>query len=269
MPEGLTNAPAAFQWFMNDVFADIIDVTVIIYLDDILIYSDNMSKHKAHVQEVLQRLQANGLFVWADKCEFHVTSCEYLGYMLSPKGLTMAPYKVQIIQDWHKPRRGQRHSIFPWFANFYQCFIYRYSEITVPLTCLTQKGTIWNFTDECWSALRQLKRLLPQFWSSPIGFQTLRSQSKLMPLTMHLLRTVNHNLNGKLHPLHSIPNFLGSRTQLQCAWQRATCDFWSLQIMAALSQRLCTPDQCGHWSLNLQHFPWPRSLMWHKAHWSK
>ena len=63
MPEGLTNAPTTFQQFMNDVFADMIDVTVIIYLDDILIYSDNMSEHKAHVQEVLQRLRANGLFV--------------------------------------------------------------------------------------------------------------------------------------------------------------------------------------------------------------
>jgi len=63
MPEGLTNAPAAFQRFMNDIFADMIDVTVIIYLDDILIYSGNMSKHKAHVQEVLRRLRANGLFV--------------------------------------------------------------------------------------------------------------------------------------------------------------------------------------------------------------
>ena len=56
MPEGLTNVPAAFQWFMNDIFTDMINVMVIIYLDNILIYSDNMSEHKAHVQEVLQRL---------------------------------------------------------------------------------------------------------------------------------------------------------------------------------------------------------------------
>src|SRR5882672_10889290 len=77
MAEGLTNAPAAFQQFMNDIFMDMIDVIVIIYLDNILIYSDNISKHKAHVQEVLQRLHTNGLFSHADKCEFHVTSCEY------------------------------------------------------------------------------------------------------------------------------------------------------------------------------------------------
>src|SRR5882672_10389778 len=100
MPEGLTNAPAAFQQFMNDIFTDMIDVIVIIYLDDILIYSDNITKHKAHIREALCRLCTNGLFAHADRCEFHVTSCEYLGYMLSPEGLTMAQYKVQIIQDW-------------------------------------------------------------------------------------------------------------------------------------------------------------------------
>src|SRR5882724_4459673 len=99
MPEVLTNAPANFQRFMNGIFIDMIDVIVIIYLDNILIYSDNISKHKLHIREVLHRLCANGLLAHADKCEFHITSCEYLGYMLSPEGLTMAQYKVQIIQD--------------------------------------------------------------------------------------------------------------------------------------------------------------------------
>src|SRR5882724_8660178 len=105
MPEGLTNAPATFQRFMNDIFANMINVIVIIYLDDILIYSDNISEHKLHVRGVLHRLHANGLFAHADKCKFHVTSCEYLEYMLSPEGLTMAPYKVQIIQYWPTPRK--------------------------------------------------------------------------------------------------------------------------------------------------------------------
>src|SRR5882724_3215035 len=111
MPEGLTNAPAAFQRFMNDIFTDMIDVIVIIYLDDILIYYNNISEHKAHVKEVLRRLHTNGLFARADKCKFHITSCEYLGYMLSPEGLTMAPYKVQIIQDWLEPWKVK--DIFP------------------------------------------------------------------------------------------------------------------------------------------------------------
>src|SRR5882724_2928476 len=105
MPEWLTDAPTTFQIFMNGIFVDMINVIVIIYLDDILIYSNNISKYKLHVWEVLHRLCANRLFAHADKSEFHVTSCEYLGYMLSPEGLTMAPYKVQFIQDWPIPQK--------------------------------------------------------------------------------------------------------------------------------------------------------------------
>ena len=119
MPEGLTNVPAAFQRFMNDIFADMIDICVIVYLDDILIYSDNIAEHQIHVREVLRRLRGNGLFARADKCEFHVTSCEYLGYMLSSDGLTMASYKVQIIQDWPEPRKVKDVQSFLSFANFY------------------------------------------------------------------------------------------------------------------------------------------------------
>src|SRR5882724_11493714 len=119
MPEGLTNAPAAFQIFMNNIFVDMIDVIVIIYLDDILIYSDSISEHKLHVWEVFHRLCTNRIFAHADKGEFHVTSCEYLRYMLSHKGLTMSPYKVQIIQDWPVPRKVKDIQSFLGFANFY------------------------------------------------------------------------------------------------------------------------------------------------------
>src|SRR5882672_5120554 len=122
---------------MNDIFVDMIDIIVIIYLDDILIYSNNISEHKAHVREVLRQLHANGLLAHADKCEFHITSCKYLRYMLSPEGLTMAPYKVQIIPDWPEPQKVKDIQSFLGFTNFYRCFIYGYSEITVPLMCLT------------------------------------------------------------------------------------------------------------------------------------
>ena len=70
MPFGLSNGPAAFQRFMNDIFADMLDVCVVVYLDNILIYSDNMDIHKTHVWEVLKRLRENGLYAGADKCEF-------------------------------------------------------------------------------------------------------------------------------------------------------------------------------------------------------
>ena len=89
MPFGLTNAPAVFQCFINTVFADLLDVCVIVYLDNILIYSIDIASHKKHVQEVLWRLRTNSLFAKPEKCEFHTESTEYLGYQLSPSRLTM------------------------------------------------------------------------------------------------------------------------------------------------------------------------------------
>jgi len=187
MPEGLTNAPAAFQRFMNDIFTDMIDVIVIIYLDDILIYSNNISEHKLHILEVLYRLCANGLFARADKCKFHITSCEYLGYMLSPKGLTMSPYKLQIIQDWPIPWKVKDIQSFFSFAKFYHHFIYGYSEITVLLTCLTHKATPGISPMIAILPLKHLKRLSPQLQSLPIGSWTLKSHTRLTPLTTHSL----------------------------------------------------------------------------------
>ena len=104
MPFGLTNAPAAFQHFMNDTFSDLLDVCVIIYLDDILIYSEDMSQHKKHVKEVLRRLRKNGLYMAPTKCEFHKESVEYLGFIISTDSLRMAQDKVQTILDWPEPR---------------------------------------------------------------------------------------------------------------------------------------------------------------------
>jgi len=105
MPFGLTNAPAAFQRFVNTIFDDMLDVCVVMYLDDILIYSEDMESHQQHVQEVLCRLRLHGLFTKPEKCEFHSDSVEYLGYRLSPEGLTMSPDKIQTISDWPESRK--------------------------------------------------------------------------------------------------------------------------------------------------------------------
>jgi hypothetical protein len=124
MPFGLSNAPVAFQRFMNDIFGDLLDVCVIVYLDDILIYSDDMSQHKKHVKEVLRRLRKHGLYANAGKCEFHRDSVEYLGYILTSNGLRMAKDKVQTILDWPEPWKVKDIQSFLGFANFYRRFIY-------------------------------------------------------------------------------------------------------------------------------------------------
>jgi Reverse transcriptase (RNA-dependent DNA polymerase) len=141
MPFGLTNGPAVFQCFMNEIFADLLDVCVVVYLDNILIYSNDPSSHQDRVKEVLRRLRQHNVFAREDKCEFHRTSVEFLRYNLSPEGLTMSDEKVKAIQDWPEPRKVRDIQSFLGFANFYRHFIHDYSRITVPLTRLTRKGT--------------------------------------------------------------------------------------------------------------------------------
>jgi len=158
MPFGLTNAPTAFQRFMNDIFSDLLNVCVVIYLDDVLIYSNNMSEHHQHVKEVLKHLRKAGLYVKAEKCEFHSESVKYLGYILSPSGLTMSDDKVKIIQDWPEPKKVKDIQSFLGFVNFYRRFIFNYSDIVIPLTRLIRKDIPWKFDSSCQDAFNSLKK---------------------------------------------------------------------------------------------------------------
>ena len=142
-----------------------LDVSVVIYLDDILIYSGDMDSHQQHVQEVLRRLRLHGLFAKPEKCEFHSDLVEYLGYRLSPEGSTMSPDKIQTISDWPEPHKVKDIQSFLGFANFYRRFIFNYSNIVVPLTRLTRKDAPWNFSEPCRQSFNALKKA---FTTAPI-----------------------------------------------------------------------------------------------------
>ena len=103
---------------MNDVFSDLLDVCVVVYLDNILINSDDIMQHWSHIKEVLKRLQKARLYAKAEKCEFYSDSVEYLGYVLSPSSLTMSDAKVKTIQEWPKPKKAKDTQFFLGFANF-------------------------------------------------------------------------------------------------------------------------------------------------------
>ena len=137
MPFGLTNAPATFQHFMNDIFSDLLDTFMVVYLDDILIYSENPKQHIEHVREVLRRLWENGLFLNPAKCEFHAETVEYLRFVLSPTGLSMDTAKVKVIQEWPTLQKVKDIQSFLGFANFYCRFIHGYSDIITLMTRLT------------------------------------------------------------------------------------------------------------------------------------
>ena len=150
---------------MNDTFADLLDVYVLIYLDDILIYDDDIEEHRKHVREVLRRLCKVGLYANPVKCFFHTDTVEYLGYILSPGGLTMDSAKVQVILDWPMPRKVKDVQSFLGFANFYRRFIYNYAELVLPLTRLTRKNIPWSFSEECQKSFDALKQA---FTTTPV-----------------------------------------------------------------------------------------------------
>ena len=157
MPFGLTNAPAAFQHFMNDVFRDMLDITVLIYLDDILIFSQDPAQHPSHVRAVLRRLMDNQLYAKAEKCEFSVTRTEFLGFDISADGVAMSSSKVDAVLSWPEPAKVKDIQQFLGFANFYRRFIQGYSRIIAPLTRLLKKDADFAFDDSARGAFKQIK----------------------------------------------------------------------------------------------------------------
>ncbi|QRW21852.1 Retrotransposable element Tf2 protein [Rhizoctonia solani] len=143
MTFGLTNTPTAFQHFMNKLFKDLLDICVIIYLDDILIYSKTDINHTKHVHEVLCQLMENWLFCKASKCTFHVTSVEYLGIIVLDKGFSLDKLKIQVVQEWPIPTKVKEVQSFLGFANFLHWFVANFSHMARPLHNLVKKDTPW------------------------------------------------------------------------------------------------------------------------------
>lgn len=165
MPFGLTNAPAAFQHLMNDIFQDLLDICVIIYLDDILIFSKNMEDHQQTVKEVLKQLRKHSPFAKPEKCEFHLEEVEYLGLMVSQKEIQMDPAKVRVVMEWPDLKCVKDIQSFLGFTNFYRRFIKDFSRMAKPLNLLLQKEQKWKWADEEKDTFKRIKK---QFTRAPV-----------------------------------------------------------------------------------------------------
>jgi hypothetical protein len=179
IPFRLTNAPASFQHWMNEVLSDYRDIFCIAYLDNILIYSDNLTQYCQHIKLILERMKKLGLTLKVSKCEFHTYKTEYLGYIITPTGISMDPEKVKAIEEWKEPTNIKGVQSFLRFVNFYRRFIQDFSKIIAPLTKLTQKDTQYEWTDAAQSAFEQLKKAMI---SQPI----LRHIDPARPLTLEM-----------------------------------------------------------------------------------
>ncbi|KAL0172961.1 hypothetical protein M9458_033272 [Cirrhinus mrigala] len=146
--------------FMNTIFQEYLNRFVIVYIDDILIYSPSLSEHIGHVKLVLQKLREFTLLLKAEKCKFHVTHTSFLGYIISPTGVCMDERKVVAISSWPTPTTVKELQRFLGFSNFYRRFIKNYSQVVSPLTSLLKnkpKKLTWPETaDQAFLLLKQL-----------------------------------------------------------------------------------------------------------------
>ena len=158
LPFGLTNAPAHFMQLMQEVFHELLDICVVVYLDDVLIYSRNEKEHDEHLTRVLQLLRQNKLYAKLSKCELYMKQISFLGHTLSKDGVHMETSKVEAINQWPEPKSVPDLRAFLGLAGYYRRFIAFFSAIALPLTAMLKKDTPYVWTSESQRAFDKLKQ---------------------------------------------------------------------------------------------------------------
>ncbi|KAJ4978546.1 hypothetical protein NE237_009326 [Protea cynaroides] len=160
MSFGLTNTPATFMELMNQVFHDMLDTSVFVFIDDILVYSKNEETHIKNLNAVMQRLRKEKLYVKFSKCEFWLKEVAFLGHVVSAEGIKVDPSKIEAIVKWEAPKSVAEIRSFQGLVGYYRRFVEDYSQIAVPLTSLTKKGEKFVWTDKCEKSFQTLKARL-------------------------------------------------------------------------------------------------------------
>ncbi|MBW0530061.1 hypothetical protein O181_069776 [Austropuccinia psidii MF-1] len=270
MPFGLTNAPASFQNLVNDIFQDLLDVYVVVYLDDIMVFSKSEEEHVTYVSTVLSGLRANNLFAKASKCLFHVSSVKYLGYVVSSEGLKMAQGKVQKILNWPPPRNLKALQCFLGFANFYCLFIKNYSKKISSLTSFLKKDSCFPLNGTVLSQFNQLKEafttppILSHFNPSlPTIVETDASNYALGALLSQVSDSGKHPIAFDSRKL--IP----AELNFEIHYKELLGIVWALKRWRAFLLSLSSPFKVLTNHSSLQYFMSSKVLTHHKAHWAE
>ncbi|GJX82432.1 putative reverse transcriptase domain-containing protein [Tanacetum coccineum] len=160
MPFGLTNAPAVFMDLMNRVCKPYLDKFVIVFIDDILIYSKNKQEHEEHLKIILELLKKEELYAKFSKCEFWISKVQFLGHVIDSEGIHVDPAKIEAIKDWTSPKSPTEIRQFLGLAGYYRRFIEGFSKIAKPMTKLTQKKVKFVWGDKQEAAFQLLKQKL-------------------------------------------------------------------------------------------------------------
>ncbi|KAK3525902.1 hypothetical protein QTP70_010957 [Hemibagrus guttatus] len=212
MPYGLANAPSVFQDFIHEVLREFLHRCVLVYIDDILIYSRSLAEHCRHVAEVLGCLREFQLFLKAEKYSFHQPSVQFLGYNISSSGIQMDEGKITAVRDWPAPTMVKELQWFLRFTNFYRRFICNYSSIADPLTNLLRnkpKSLLWSpATEGAFNTLKTAfttapllihpdpdKPFVVEVDASTTGVGAVLSQQQGNPSRLHPCAFFSHKLN--------------------------------------------------------------------------
>jgi hypothetical protein len=160
MSFGLTNAPAHFMYLMNSVFKPELDKFVIVFIDDILIYSKSEEEHAQHLRLILQRLRDHQLYAKFSKCAFWLKEVPFLGHVISAEGIAVDPSKIQEVLDWKSPKSVTQICSFLRLAGYYCRFIPNFSKIAKPMAQLLEKEANFKWSLQCEEAFLTLKKLL-------------------------------------------------------------------------------------------------------------
>jgi hypothetical protein len=160
MSFGLTNAPAYFMYLMNKVFMEYLDKFVVVFIDDILIFSKNKEEHAEHLRLVLQKLREHKFYAKRSKCEFWLKEVSFLGHVVSNGGISVDPSKVKDVLNWKAPTNVSEIRSFLGLARYYRRFIEGFSKLAKPMTALLEKNAKFVWSDKCHANFEELKRRL-------------------------------------------------------------------------------------------------------------
>jgi hypothetical protein len=160
MSFGLTNTPAYFMYPMNKVFMEYLDKFVVVFNDDILIFSKMMEEHEEHLRLVLEKLRSNQLYARFSKCEFWLTKVALLGHVISAGGVSVDPGKVKDVLNWMPPTTASEIQSFLGLAGYYRRFINDFSKIAKPMMKLLEKNKTFEWTKECQDSFEELRKHL-------------------------------------------------------------------------------------------------------------
>nr|CAH67149.1 OSIGBa0122F23.6 [Oryza sativa] len=160
MSFGLTNAPAFFMNLMNKVFMEYLDKFVVVFIDDILIYSKTKEEHEEHLRLALEKLREHQLYAKFSKCEFWLSEVKFLGHVISSGGVAVDPSNVESVLSWKQPKTVSEIRSFLGLAGYYRRFIENFSKIARPMTRLLQKEVKYKWTEDCERSFQELKKRL-------------------------------------------------------------------------------------------------------------